>query len=67
MLNRPMYDANGHEIILNDCVIIKWAGKLVTGRVIRIDEQRSAVKVLVGNRLHKVSDPQDVQVTLHWS
>ena len=62
-----MYDKNGHKIVLNDCVIIKWADKLITGRVIKINEQRSAIKVRVGTRLHKVCDPKDVQVTLHWS
>ncbi len=61
-----MQDTNGHEIVLNDRVIIKYAGKLVEGRVTMIDETQPCVKVKVGDRLHKMLRPCEVTVFTHW-
>lgn len=62
-----MNDISGRKIMLNDRVIVKYAGKMIEGRVIMLDEQQPCVKVKVGQRLHKMLRPFEVQVFTHWS
>ena len=62
-----MHDQNGNTIQLNDRVIVKYAGKIVEGRVVTIDERQPCVKVKVGQRFHKMLRPFEVQVFAHWS
>jgi len=60
-----MQDANGNEIRMNDRVIVKYAGKMVEGRVATIDESQPCVKVKVGQRIHKMVRPFELQVITH--
>ena len=62
-----MQDPNGNEIQMGDRVIVKYAGKMVEGRVAMIDEAQPCVKVKVGQRIHKMVRPFEVQVFAHWS
>ena len=60
-----MQDANGNEIQMNDHVMVKYAGKMVEGRVAMIDEAQPCVKVQVGQRLHKMLRPWEVLLLNH--